>query len=100
MTRTLDKGLVQIALDEIGNGFFSVTFLKTDGSERHARARLNVQSRMAHNDLSQVARARHAKNGQIPFVDLSLDPETDRFNGWRSFKLDRVTSLKGAGQVW
>lgn len=99
MTRTLDKGLVQIALDQIGNTFFTVTFLKKDGTERCARARLNVQSRMAHNDLSDAARARFAANGQIPFVDLDIDPATDRAKGWRSFKLDSVTSLHGAGMI-
>ena len=96
---TLDKGLVQIALNQIGNQFFKVTFVKADGSIREANARLNVQSRMAHNDLSDAARARFAANGQIPFVDLSIDPETDRAKGWRSFKLDSVVSLHFAGAV-
>lgn len=95
--KTLDKGLVQIALDQIGNQFFTVEFLKKDGTLRKARARLNVQSRMAHNDLSDAARARFAANGQIPFVDLDIDATTDRAKGWRSFKLDSVTALHFAG---
>ncbi len=97
--RTIDAGLVQIALETIGDTFFSVTFVKADGTERYARARLNVQSRMAHNDLSDAARERFAKNGQIPFVDMDIDAATDRAKGWRSFKLDSVTSLKGGGMV-
>ena len=95
--RTLDPVLVKAFLDAIGNGFFSVTFLKADGSESTRRARLNVQSRMAHNELSQAARERHAKNGQIPFVDLDLDSSADRAKGWRCFKIDRVVSIRGAG---
>jgi len=95
-TRTIDPVLVQALLDEIGNGFFHVKFLKKDGTEKDVpRARLNVTSRMANNDKSDAARATLAAHQNVPYVDLSV---TDG-KGWRCFNLAQVTYLRGAGQT-
>ncbi len=94
--RVLDPVIVQAFLDTVGNTFFSVSFVKKDGTVRHiSRARLNVTSRQVGGEAGAAAGARLAANGLIPVVDLDVAEGT----GYRSFALDRVVALKGRGEA-
>lgn len=100
MERKIDPVLVNGLIEIIGNGFFTVQFVKKDGTLKLIQtARLNVTSRMADkgkvgtNEASDRARATLAAHALIPCVDMSATEG----KGWRSFKADSVVYIKGAG---
>ncbi|MCJ8336105.1 MAG: hypothetical protein MJH10_18025 [Epibacterium sp.] len=88
----LTKETVRDALETIGNKFFTVEFVAGDGGIRKYNGRINIKKGLKNNERSEIVRKAFQANGVVP---IKIDGEK-----FKAFKLDRVVSIKGAGQEW
>lgn len=75
---------------QLGGKFFTVVFTKKDGSVRKLNGRLGVK--------------KHLRGGEKSFSDAQINALTVfdlKAKGYRTVKLDKVTSLKcGGKELW
>jgi len=87
--QTLSKEELRQSIKSVGGRIFSCNFVKADGTERKMICRTGVK--------------RHLKGGELPFdpVEKGLLPVFDmEKKAYRMIPLDRVLSIKLAGQEW
>jgi hypothetical protein len=89
----LTKETVQQALDTIKGTMFTIDFLTVAGEPRTYNGRLNTKKGLKDNERSAIVRKAFEANGVVP---IKL---TDGVS-YKAFKLDRVMSIRGAGQEW
>lgn len=80
----IDPTVVDALLHCIGGGFFSITFVKKDGTERKMKCRRGVK--------------KHLKGGESTIKEIpNLVGVYEISNDYRCFDKRRVLKIKGAG---
>ena len=83
------SNIVKATLNAAASRFVTVTFVKKDGSIRTVNGLLNPTSKMAQKGRVTVNIDQLPKDGLVPIWSAAT--------GWKSFRLDRVTSVKAEG---
>lgn len=89
--KVLKSSAVLSLLEEIGDGFFTVEFVKRDGSLRRMRCRRGVRKGLVDPESPQLPS--YANHPNIVGVWSMED------KAYKCFKLDCVVSIAGAGKV-
>lgn len=97
MTKFLKPATVEKIKADAGSEFVTVTFLKVNGEERTMNGQFNTGVHTVGGDAGAAASARNKAAGLIPLWVPAEARGQNGKAGWRSFKKDRVISIRAMG---
>lgn len=81
----LTRNQVRDALEQIGNRFFTVTFVTKNGEDRTYNGRINVKKGLKDNERSEIVREAFRTHAIVP---IKIDGEQ-----YKAFSMDKVKEI-------